>query len=77
MDSNLKNLLESKKSLIKDTKIPSIKKQKTEPVKGKVEEPIESCPYKRMAKSAVKDLPTKADLIEKFQSFITAEEARL
>jgi hypothetical protein len=80
MDTTLKHFLESKKNLILDTKIPAVKKQKTEvpkPGKGMLQEPIENDPYKRMAKMIIKDLPSKKDVIEKFQSFITAEEAKL
>ena len=79
MDANLKNFLEQKKNLIIDTKIPAIKKQKTAvPKAGKdMDHPIENDPYKRFANSAIKDLPSKKDIIEKIQSFIEAEEAKL
>jgi hypothetical protein len=63
-----------------DTKIPAIKKQVSEtpkPGKGMMTESTESDPYKRLAMSVVKDLPSKKDLIEKFESFIMAEEAKL
>lgn len=80
MDANLKNFLDQKKSIIMDTKIPAIKKQKSEtpkPGKGMLDGPTELDPYKRLATSVIKDLPTKKDLIEKFESFITAAEAVL
>jgi hypothetical protein len=80
MDANLKQFLESKKSIILDTKIPAIKKQSTttpKPGKGMMDKPIESDPYKRLALNAIKDKPSKTDLIEKFQSFIEAEESKL
>jgi len=80
MDANLKNFLDQKKSIITDTKIPAVKKQKTEtpkPGKGMMVESTESDPYKRLAMSVVKDLPSKKELIEKFEAFITAEEAKL
>lgn len=80
MDSVLKSFLEQKKCLVSDTKIPSTKKQKSvvpKPGKGMLEEPVENDPYKRFAKSAIKDKPSKKDLIEKMQAFISSEEAKL
>jgi hypothetical protein len=80
MDANLKHFLESKKNLILDTKIPAVKKQSTttpKPGPGMMNKPLESDPYKRLALNVIKDLPSKKDLIEKFQSFIDSEEAHL
>jgi len=80
MDSVLKNFLDQKKNLIGDTKIPGTQKQKTiavKPGKGMMDKPLEADPYKRLALSVIKDRPTKKDLVEKFQSFITSEEAKL
>ena len=80
MDSGLRNFLETKKNLILDTKLPSIRKQKTEVPKvpkSMQERPIENDPYKKFANTVIKDKPTKKDIIEKIQSFIDAEEAKL
>lgn len=77
MDATLKGFLESKKNLIMDTKIPAIKKQKTEvpkPLKT-MDKPIDMDPYRRMANMIIKDKPTKQDVVDKFQQFITAAEA--
>jgi hypothetical protein len=79
MDSNLKQFLESKKNLILDTKIPGIRKQKTEvpkPLKT-MDKPIDSDPYRRMVNMIIKDKPSKQDVVDKFQQFITAAEAAL
>lgn len=79
MDANLKNFFEAKKSLISDTKRPAIYKQKSEtpkPPKG-MSEALDTCPYKRFCTSAIKDKPSKKDLIEKMQAFIASEEAKL
>jgi hypothetical protein len=79
MDATLKHFLESKKNLVLDTKIPAIKKQKTEvpkPLKT-MDKPIETDPYRRMVDMVIKDKPSKQDVIDKFQQFITAEEAKL
>ena len=80
MDANLKNFLEQKKNLIMDTKIPSAKKQKTvtvKPGKGNLDKPIETDPHRRFANMVIKDKPSKKDLVEKIQEFITSEEALL
>lgn len=80
MDQNLKNFLEQKKNLIQDTKIPSTRKQKTsvpKPGKDMMDKPVESDPYRRFANSAIKEKPSKKDLIEKIEAFITSEEAKL
>jgi len=80
MDSVLKGFLEQKKCLVSDTKIPSTRKQKTivpKASKSMLNEPVETCPYKRMANSVIKDKPSKKDLVEKIQAFITSEEAKL
>ena len=80
MDTNLKHFLDTKKSLILDTKIPAIRRQKTQvpkPGKEMMERPIENDPYRKFANSCIKDKPSKKDLIEKIQSFIDAEEAKL
>jgi hypothetical protein len=80
MDSVLKNFLEQKKCLVSDTKIPSTKKQSVvvpKPGKGMVDKPVEADPYKRFANSVIKDKPSKKDLVEKIQAFITSEEAKL
>jgi hypothetical protein len=80
MDQNLKNFLEQKKNLILDTKIPAIRKQKTavpKPGKEMMDKPVEGDPYRRFANTVIKDKPSKKDLIEKIQSFIDAEEAKL
>jgi hypothetical protein len=80
MDSVLKNFLEQKKCLVSDTKIPSTKKQSVvvpKPGKGMVDKPVEGDPYKRFANSVIKDKPSKKDLVEKIQAFITSEEAKL
>jgi len=79
MDSNLKQFLESKKNLILDTKIPAIRKQKTEvpkPLKT-MDKPIDNDPYRRMVNMRIKDKPSKQDVVDKFQQFITAAEALL
>jgi hypothetical protein len=80
MDSVLKNFLDQKKCLVSDTKIPSTKKQSVvvpKPGKGMVDKPVEADPYKRFANSVIKDKPSKKDLVEKIQAFITSEEAKL
>ena len=80
MDSVLKNFLEQKKCLVADTKIPNTKRQKSivpKAGKGMLNEPVECDPYKRFANSVMKDKPTKKDLVEKIQAFITSEEAKL
>jgi hypothetical protein len=80
MDSVLKNFLEQKKNLVGDTKIPAIHKQKTivpKPGTNMMDKPIEADPYKRFASMAIKEKPSKKDLVEKFQQFITAAEALL
>jgi hypothetical protein len=80
MDSNLKQFLDAKKNLVVNTKIPAIYKQKTavpKPGKGMLDKPIENDPYRRFANMAIKDLPTKKDLVEKMQQFIEAAEALL
>jgi hypothetical protein len=80
MDPTLKNFLEQKKNLIVDTKIPAIRKQKTavpKPGKEMMDAPVENDPYRRFSNSVIKELPSKKDLIEKIQSFIDAEEAKL
>jgi len=80
MDANLKNFLEQKKNLVLDTKIPNTRKQKTavpKPSKEMLDKPVESDPYRRFANMAVKDKPSKKDLVEKMQQFITSEEAKL
>jgi len=79
MDTTLKHFLESKKNLVMDTKIPAIKKQKTEvpkPLKT-MDKPIEMDPYRRMVSMIIKDKPSKQDVVDKFQQFITAAEALL
>lgn len=79
MDTVLKNFLEAKKSLIQDTKIPALKRQDTKTPKTPkgMDTPVETNPYKRFADSVIKDLPTKSDLVDKIQSFIDSEEAKL
>lgn len=80
MDSGLKHFLDTKKNLVLDTKLPAIRRQKTEVPKvpkEMMERPIENDPYRKFANSVIKDKPTKKDLIEKIQSFIDAEEAKL
>lgn len=80
MDSGLKNFLDTKKNLILDTKIPGLRRQKTEvpkPSKEMMERPIENDPYRKFANTVIKDKPTKKDIIEKIESFITAAEALL
>jgi hypothetical protein len=80
MDPTLKNFLELKKNLILDTKIPAIKKQKSEVPKvpkSMQDKPLENDPYRRFANNAIKDLPVKKDLVEKMQQFIDAAEALL
>ena len=80
MDSGLRNFLDTKKNLILDTKIPAIRKQKTEvpkPPKEMMEKPVENDPYRKFANSCIKDKPSKKDIIEKIESFITAAEALL
>ena len=80
MDSVLKGFLEQKKCLVGDTKIPNTKKQKSivpKVSKGMLNEPVECDPYKRFANSAIKEKPTKKDLVEKIQAFITSEESKL
>lgn len=79
MDANLKNFLEQKKNLVSDTKIPSTRKQKTTvPKPGTaMDKPVDSDPYRRFASMAIKDKPSKKDLIEKVQQFIDAAEALL
>lgn len=79
MDATLKNFFDSKKALIKDTKLIGSKKQKvTVPKAGKdMNKPLDDDPYRRFASSAIKDKPSKKDLIEKVQQFIDAEEAQL
>ena len=80
MDSALKHFLDTKKNLILDTKIPAIRRQKTEVPKvpkSMQERPIENDPYRKFANSCIKDRPSKKDIIEKIQSFIDAEEAKL
>jgi hypothetical protein len=80
MDSGLKHFLDTKKNLILDTKIPAVRRQKTEVPKAPKEmmdKPLENDPYRKFANSCIKDKPTKKDIIEKIESFITAEEAKL
>jgi hypothetical protein len=80
MDSGLKHFLDTKKSLIMDTKLPAIRKQKTEVPKvpkSMQDKPLENDPYRRLANATIKELPSKKDLIDKFQQFIDAEEAKL
>jgi hypothetical protein len=80
MDSGLRNFLDTKKNLVLDTKLPAVRKQKTEvpkPPKEMMEKPIENDPYRKFANSCIKDKPSKKDIIEKIQSFIDAEEALL
>jgi len=79
MDGNLKNFFDAKKALILDTKIPAIHKQKSTTPKAPkgMTEALDQDPYKRFATSVIKDKPTKKDLIEKIQSFIDSEEAKL
>ena len=79
MDANLKQFFDAKKSLITDTKIPAMHKQKTatpKPPKG-MAEALDQDPFIRFAKSAIKEKPSKKDLIEKMEAFIAAEEAKL
>ena len=78
MDANLKQFFDAKKSLITDTKIPAMHKQKTatpKPPKGMAEAAED--PYIRFARSAIKEKPSKKDLVEKMEAFIAAEEAKL
>lgn len=80
MDSVLKNFLEQKKNLVANTKIPGTHKQKTVvPKAGKdmMDKPVEQDAYKRFANMAIKDRPTKKDLVEKMQQFIDSEESKL
>ena len=80
MDSGLKSFLDTKKNLVLDTKLPAVRKQKTEVPKvpkSMQERPIENDPYRKFANTVIKDKPTKKDIIEKIQSFIDAEEALL
>ena len=78
MDPTLKSFFDTKKSLINDTKIPGSKKQSTKPPKGsQMNKPLEEDHYKRFATSAIKDLPSKKDLVDKMQQFIDSEEAKL
>jgi hypothetical protein len=77
MDATLKAFFDAKKSLINDTKIPGSKKQSTKPPKGNMNKPLEEDHYKRFAASAIKDLPSKKDLVDKMQQFIDSEEAKL
>jgi len=80
MDSGLKHFLDTKKNLIMDTKLPAIRKQKTEVPKvpkHMQERDLDTDPYRRLANATIKELPSKKDLIEKFQQFIDAEEAKL
>jgi hypothetical protein len=80
MDSTLKSFLDMKKNLVLDTKLPSVKKQKTAVVKGPKTGPEvqhDTDPYRRFANSCIKDKPSKKDLVEKIEQFIQAEEAKL
>jgi hypothetical protein len=80
MDPTLKTFLDLKKSLVLDTKLPAISKQKSgvpKVPKHMMEKSLEADPYKRLANSVIKELPSKTDLIERFEQFITAEEAKL
>jgi len=80
MDTGLKNFLDAKRNLILDTKLPGVKKQKTQvvkPDKHMLERPLEKDEYKRFAETTIKDKPSKKDLIEKIELFIQAEEAKL
>ena len=79
MDATLKAFFDAKKSLVADTKIPGSKKQSTKAPKGSKEmnKPLEEDHYKRFASSAIKDLPSKKDLVDKMQQFIDSEEAKL
>ena len=80
MDSGLKNFLDAKKNLVLDTKIPGVKKQKTsvpKPGKEMLDKPLDADPFRRFAASAIKDKPSKKDLVEKLEQFIQAEEAKL
>jgi hypothetical protein len=80
MDATLKNFFDTKKSLIADTKLPAIRKQKTEVPKvpkHMQDKPLENDPYRKFANSVIKDKPSKKDLVEKIQQFIDAAEALL
>jgi hypothetical protein len=80
MDAGLKNFLDLKKNLILDTKLPGLKKQKTQvvkPDKNDMHRPLDPDQYRAFANSVIKDKPSKKDLIEKIEVFIQAEEAKL
>jgi hypothetical protein len=80
MDATLKNFLQMKKNLILDTKLPAIRKQQTvvpKTPKGMMDKPLDADPYRRFATSAIKEKPSKKDIVEKIQSFIDAAEAML
>ena len=79
MDSTLKYFLDQGKALIKDTKTPRQKPTKTKEMKspGGLEAKVESDPHKRFSNSVIKDKPSKKDVVEKIQGFITQAEAEL
>jgi len=77
MDSTLKNMLDSGKLLIRDTKIPGQKKQETKKIKAPGLETVEKDPHKKFVKSVVKDSLGKKEIVEFLNDFIKQAEAEL
>jgi hypothetical protein len=79
MDGTLKNMLDSGKNFIRDTKIPGQKKQKIEKPKAdkSLERPLEKDPHKRFVNSVIKDNLNKKEMIEHILGFISQAEAEL
>lgn len=79
MDATLKNMLDSGKLLVRDTKIPGQKKQETKKVKAPatLDAPVEKDPHKKFVKSVVKDSLGKKEIVEFLQDFIKQAESEL
>ena len=79
MDATLKNMLDSGKLLVRDTKIPGQKKQETKKVKAPagLDAPVEKDPHKKFVKAVIKDSLNKKDIVEFFHDFIKQSEAEL
>jgi len=80
MDATLKNMLDSGKLLVRDTKIPGQKKQETKKVKAPpvgLDAPVETDPHKKFVKSVIKDSLGKKEIVEFLHDFIKASEAEL